>query len=97
MARNDGLEWMRIAGATMALAFESAGVIGLRTAKAARGGPKATDEVWRMYSEKVAALAELQTRMLFGSLGATPAAATMGSLTHYRRKVAANRRRLLKS
>jgi hypothetical protein len=73
MARNEALEWMEIATATMALALESAGVVGLRAAKAAKGGPNAADEAWRMYSEKLTALAELQTRLLMGTLGATPA------------------------
>ena len=97
MARNETFAWMEIAIATMTLALESAGVVGLRAAKAARGGPSATDEAWRMYSEKFTALAELQARLLMGTLGATPAAAAKGSLKHYRRKVAANRRRLGKS
>ena len=97
MARNEALEWMEIAAATMALALESAGVVGLRAAKGARGGRQATDEAWRMWSEKFTALAELQTRLIVGSLGYTPARATKGSLKHYRRKVRANRRRLSRS
>lgn len=97
MARNEAFVWMEIATGTMTLALESAGVIGLRAAKAARGGSSATDEAWRMYSEKFTAIAELQARLLMGTLGATPAAAAKGSLKRYRRKVAANRRRLSKS
>lgn len=85
---------MEIATATMTLALESASVIGLRAAKAAKGGQSATDEAWRMCSEKFVALAELQTLLLMGTLGATPATATKRSLKHYHRKVAANRRRL---
>ena len=77
--------------------MESAGVIGMRMARAASGGPGAADEVWRMWSEKVVALAELQGRLLTGSLGATGAGATEATLEHYRRKVAANRRRLSKA
>ena len=97
MARNEAFAWIEIATATMTLAMESAGVVGLRVAKAARGGPSATDEAWRMYSEKFTALAELQARLMTGTLGGTPAAAAKGSLRHYRRKVAANRRRLSNS
>ena len=96
MARYEGLEWMNIAAASMALGLESAGVIGLRAVKAAGGGPKAAEEAWRMYSEKLTAFAELQGRLLAGSLGATPAATVRGTVKHYRRKVAANRRRLSK-
>lgn len=94
MRRNEALEWMEIAATSAALAMESAGVIGLRTANAAFGGPKAADEAWRMWSEKVVAVAELQTHLLTGSLGVTPAGAVKATLKHYRRKVAANRRRL---
>jgi hypothetical protein len=97
MARNEVSEWMEIATATMTLAMESAAVVGLRAVKAAKGGPSAADEAWRMYAEKVTALAELQTRLLMGTLGMTPAAAARGSLRHYRRKVRDNRRRLGRS
>ena len=69
MPRNQALEWIEIANATMRLAFESADVVGLRAAKAAKGGSKATDEAWLMWSEKVQSLAELQTRLLLGSMG----------------------------
>ena len=94
MPRNEASEWMNIAAATMTLAMESVDVVGLRVIKAAKGGPNAADEAWRMYSEKVTAFAELQTRMLMGTLGMTPATAMRQSLKHYRRKVRDNRRRL---
>lgn len=90
---DESLEWMEIAAAAAALGMESGSVIGLRAA-AAFGGPKAADEAWRMWSEKVVALSELQVRLLTGSLGVTPAAAANETLKHYRRKVAANRRQL---
>lgn len=94
MRRSEALEWMEIAAATTALGVESAGVIGLRAAGAALGGSKAAEEAWRMWSEKIIALAELQARLLTGSLGGTPASAARETLKHYRRKVAANQRRL---
>ena len=94
MQRNQAFEWMEIAAFSAALGIESAGVIGLRLAGAAAGGPEAADEAWRMWSEKVIALAELQTWFLTGKLGATPSGAIRTTLKHYRRKVAANRRRL---
>ena len=94
MRQNEAFEWMEIAAASMALGMESAGVIGLRLAGAAAGGPNAADEAWRMWSEKFTALAELQTRFLSGSLGSTPSGTARATLKHYRRKVAANRRRL---
>ena len=92
--RNEPFEWMEIAAAAAALGIESAGVIALRTAGAAFGDPEAVDEAWRMWSEKLVALAELQARLATGSLGATPASAAKATLKHYRRKVAANKRRL---
>ena len=94
MRRNDALKWMEIAGSAAVLGMESAAVIGLRFAGAAAGGPKALDEAWLMWSEKVNAFVELQTRLVTGSLGSTPAGAVSSTLKHYRRKVAANRRRL---
>lgn len=95
--RNHGFEWMKIATAATALGMESVDVIGLRLSRVAVGGPKASDEAWRMYSEKAIAIAELQCRFLTGSLGATHAGVIKGTLKHYRSKVAANRRRLGKS
>lgn len=94
MRRNEAVEWMEIAAATAALGMESTAVIALRAAGAAFGGPKAVDEAWRMWAEKVVALAELQARLLTGSLGVTPAGAAKQTLKHYRHKVAANKRRL---
>ena len=91
---NEALDWMEIAAETAALGFESAAVMGLRFAGAARGGRKAEREAWRMYSEKVVAFAELQTMFLTGSLGTTSSAAARRTLKHYRGKVSANRRRL---
>ena len=96
MRRNEALEWIDIGAATVALGVESAGVVGLRLAGAAMGGPRAIEEAWLMCSEKVAALAELQAKLIAGSLGATPSRAANVTLKHYRRKVAANRRRLVK-
>ncbi len=97
MRRNEALEWMEIAAATTSLGFESAGVIGLRLLGVSIGNPKQAEEAWRMWSEKTVALAEPQTRFFTGSLGATPSGAVKATLKHYRRKVAANRRRLGKS
>ena len=91
---HDALEWMEVATEAAVLGFESAAVMGLRLAGAVKGGPKAEREAWRMYSEKVVALAELQPLFMTGALGAPPSRHARGALRHYRRKVAANRRRL---
>ena len=94
MTRGEALDWVDVAFAATALGVESANVVWLRTVKASRGGPKAADEAWRMYSEKMASLAELQGRFLTGSMGHTPAATARAAVKHYRSKVAANHRRL---
>jgi len=69
-------------------------VIGLRTLKLAAGGAAGDAEARRMVSEKIDAGVALQTLALTGGLGFTPQAAAAKTLTHYRRKVRANRRRL---
>lgn len=95
MPRNEAAEWLEIGAAATALAWDSADVMSLRMFGAFAGGPGAQKEAVRMVSEKLIAIVELQTRLLTGTMGATPAAAARGTLSHYARKVAANRRRLL--
>lgn len=88
--------WTRLSIDAWALGFEASAVIGLRTLKLAAGGAAADEEARRMVSEKVQAGMELQRRALTGGLGSGPAAMTAKALAHYRRKVRANRRRLVK-
>ena len=97
MRKREVANWLRIATDAAALGFESFEVIGLRLAGAAAGRPGAAAEAWRMGAEKVLAIAELQALFLAGSLGGSPSGAAKGAAKHYRRKVAANRRRLRKS
>ena len=47
-----------------------------------------------MVDEKVKAAIDLQTKLLTGKLGSTPAGATKKTLRHYSGKVRANRQRL---
>ena len=94
MKRDESVEWMNLAMATMSLGIEAAGVVGLRTIRAARGGPSAADEAWRMVSEKMASLAQLQAQLLPGFATTTPLEASRITVKHYRTKVEANRRRL---
>lgn len=94
MRRNEVFEWMEVAASSAALGMEAASVIGLRVAGAAAGDPRAAQEAWRMWSEKIVALSELQMRLFTGRLGSTPSAVAKATLTHYRRKVRTNRRRL---
>lgn len=97
MRKKETFDWLDIAADTAALGVESAEVIGLRLASAAAGRPGAAAEAWRMGSEKVIAMAELQALLLMDSFSATPASAAKRALKHYRAKVAANRRRLRRS
>ena len=76
------------------LGTEAASVMALRTARIAAGGSVGAAEAELMVTEKVRAAIELQTRLMTGALGKTPPRATQGTLKHYRRKVAANKRRL---
>jgi hypothetical protein len=89
--------WLRIGFDAWRLGVEASAVIGLRTLKIAAGGAAGDAEARRMVSEKLAAAAELQTKALAGGLGLTSAAMASRTLSHYRRKVRANRRRLSKA
>ena len=79
------------------LGMESWMVIGLRMAKLAAGGPAATLEAQRMVAEKSAAAVEAQMAagMAFAA-GATSEATQRKVLAGYRRRVRANRARLMK-
>ncbi len=89
--------WLRLGLDAWSLGVESAAVVGLRTLKISTGGPAAEAETRRMIAEKVSAAQERQMLALAGGLGFTPDQAAGRTLTHYRRKVRANRRRLLKA
>lgn len=88
--------WIGIGVNAWQLGVESYSVIGLRTLRIAQGGEAARVEATRMVSEKVEAGLALQTLALTGGLGLTPASASARTMAHYRRKVRANQRRLLK-
>jgi hypothetical protein len=86
--------WLRLSLDAWSLGLEASAVIGLRTLKIAAGGPGAEAETRRMIGEKVEAGLALQSKLLTGELGLSPDVAASRTLTHYRRKVRANRRRL---
>jgi hypothetical protein len=88
--------WLELGLGAWSLGLEASSVIGLRTLKLAAGGAAADAESRRMVEEKVRAGLEWQTMALTGGLGLTPGSAAAMTLTHYRRKVRANQRRLLK-
>jgi hypothetical protein len=78
------------------LGAESWIVMGLRMAKLAGGGPAAMFEAQRMVAEKsVAALEAQMAAGLAFAQGATHHAVTRSTVAGYRRRVRANRRRLM--
>jgi hypothetical protein len=87
--------WLHIGFDAWALGMETAYVMTLRTLKIAGGGDAAGAEAKRMINEKIEAGLALQSLAMTGGLGATPYSAASKTLTHYRRKVQANRRRLV--
>ncbi len=87
--------WMALGFDAWSLGLEASSVIGLRTLKLAAGGTAAQAEAEQMISEKVDSLFTLQT-MALNNLGASPVGTTHKAVTHYRRKVRANNRRLMK-
>lgn len=96
MARNSN-PWFGVGLEAMALGFEAASVIALRSIRLAEGGARAQAEAVRMVSEKAQAAAAISLLAATGSLGVTPANAARRTLRHYGRKVRANRRRLSKT
>jgi hypothetical protein len=88
--------WVRIGIDAWSLGLESASVIGLRTMKLASGGAAAEAECRRMVAEKIDAGLELHAKALSGGLGLNAPGMAAKTLTHYRRKVRSNRRRLAK-
>jgi hypothetical protein len=89
--------WTSLAFDSWALGMEASAVIGLRMMKLAAGGAAAQAEAQLMVSEKLATSMTLPMLAATGQLGATGPAIAAGSLTHLRRKVRANRRRLSKA
>ena len=89
--------WLRASFGLMALNFEASLVIALRTISMAAGGPGAEKESQRMVSEKLGALIDLQTMFFTGRLGTSAPDTFNKAVTHYRRKVRANKRRLTKA
>lgn len=88
--------WLKYGLDAWLVGLEASSVIALRSMQAAAGGVKAQAECQRMIQEKIAAAIELQIRAATGGLGFTPHGVARKTLLHYRRKVRANKRRLLK-
>lgn len=91
---NPFADWAMVGYQTWLLGIEASMVIATRLNGFAWQAPGSDKEAVRMVSEKIAAITELQMRYLTGGMGSTPLAASRHTVQHYRRKVAANRRRL---
>lgn len=82
---------------TIRLACESSVVIGLRMMTFAAGGAKALAEAQLMTTEKVQAAMVVAIGSAFGmARGQSAELLGRNVISHYRRKVIANRRRLLR-
>jgi hypothetical protein len=86
--------WFRVGLDAWLLTVEASSVITLRLMQAAAGGAAAEAEASRMVNEKIEAGLALQAKAMTGGLGSTAHGAAARVITHYRRKVKANRRRL---
>jgi hypothetical protein len=75
------------------LGWQASQVMGLRAARLARGGPAAAIEARLMLSEKLETAVEVQADLMAGA-NASPLTSTRRTLARYKRKVAANDRRL---
>jgi hypothetical protein len=89
--------WIKIGLRSWGLALEASAVMALRSVKLAQGGSAAQAEAHRMLTEKIEAGIELQQKALTGALGIRPEDAAHKVLTHYGRRVRANRKRLSRS
>ncbi len=96
MKRSARNSWFRIYQDAWSLGFEASSVIGLRLIKHAAGGSPARTEAVRMVTEKIEAAITLQAQGLAVPKVLSAASATTLALSHYRRKVRANLRRLAK-
>lgn len=88
--------WFHLSIDAWTLAAEAAIVAGIRVGRMSLGGPSAGDEARLMVGEKLDAALQVQAHLLGAAFSLTPVAATDWTLRHYRRKVRANRRRLMR-
>ena len=96
MARRRKTTLWDTAFTAFASGMEAQQVIGLRLAKIARGGAAAEAEARQMVDEKVATALQVQQAALLSLMTGGAAGIPAATAAAYRRKVRANRRRLLK-
>jgi hypothetical protein len=94
--KTSGWPWLSLGLQTAKLAMEAQQVVTLRMARLAAGGPNAYREATRMVTEKVAAFGAAQSVILGGASGNKNGQSSKRVLALYRRRVAANKRRLSK-
>ncbi len=88
--------WMDLSLDAILLTAEANSVIAMRMMKMAAGGPGVDAEARRMVAEKVGAAMELSTRATINALTGAVPIGPAHAVAHYRRKVRANSRRLLR-
>lgn len=96
MGRRRRSGWFDLSLDAWGATIEAQQVIALRLAKIAAGGEAAVRESQRMVSEKAATAVKVQGAAVVAALTGDSAAIPSRTVAAYRRKVRANRRRLLK-
>lgn len=86
--------WTTMAMESTMLAIESQQVIAMRLTKFAFGGPDVDREAKLMVSEKMESLAQVSQMMMMAALGGQHDLGAGKVVSHYRKKVRANVRRL---
>lgn len=94
MSRSSG--WFRLGLSAWSLGVESSSVMALRMMKIASGGKGGEAEAGRMIGEKIDAGLDIQRMVMSGALNLSGSGAAGKMLGYYRRKVRANRRRLIR-
>jgi hypothetical protein len=94
--RTAATSWIDLSLDAYRLGVEAQAVIALRMLKLAAGGPAADLEGRRMVAEKVGAAMELSTKAAISAMTGAAPVGPAHALAHYRRKVRANTRRLLR-
>ena len=89
--------WIDLAFDSMRLGAEVQAVVALRMMKLAAGGPGVDVETHLMVAEKVGAAMELGAKATIHAMTGGVPVGPAHAVAHYRRKVRANTRRLLKS
>jgi hypothetical protein len=88
--------WFALSARAARMCWEAQTVMFLRSLRIARGGARAEAETQRMFTEKIAALAEAQVAATAAALKGKKHRVAKKALAVYARQVGRNRRRLSK-